>query len=94
MTRGALAGTSLELQVALGYSNPACESARPGRRCVLLFVNTESVFYSLPEGYRARVYVLRLGAQTLVATIEAPAGEFERFAPDAEQVLGTLRPPG
>ncbi len=93
-TRGALAGTSVELQVSLGYPNPACESARPGRRCVLLFVNAESVFYGLPEGYRARVYVLRLGSQTLVATIEAPAAEFDQFAPEAEQVLATLRPPG
>lgn len=93
-TRGALAGTSVDLQVALGYANPACGSTRLGDRCVLLFVNADSVFYGLPEGYRARVYVLRLGSQTLVATIEAPAAEFDRFIPEAEQVLATLRPPG
>jgi len=93
-TKGALTGTSVDLQVSLGYPNPACESARLGGRCVLLFANTESMFYGLPEGYRARVYVLRLGSQTLVATIEAPAAEFDRFAAEAEQVLATLRPPG
>ncbi len=93
-TRGALAGTSVELRVALGYPNPACASTRLGDRCALLFVNAESVFYGLPEGYRARVYVLRLGSQMLVATIEAPAADLDRFVPEAELVLATLRAPG
>jgi hypothetical protein len=91
VTKGALAGTAIELQVSLGYANPACEAARAGRRCVLLFVNTEAVFYGLSEGYRARLHLLRLGQQTLVVAVEAPVADFDRFAPVAEQVMATLR---
>jgi len=94
VTKGALSGISLDLQVSSGYANPACGSAPPGRRCAVLFANADRVFYSLSEGYRARLYVLRLGQQTLVAAVEAPAAEFDRFADAAEQVLASLRPRG
>jgi len=83
---------ALDLQVSLGYPHDGCEGARPDRRCVLLFVNAENVFYALPQGYRALVYVLRLGDQTLVATVEAPPAAFDRFSSLAEQVLATLGP--
>ena len=91
---GALTGSALGAQVSLGYRNPDCETARPGARCVLLFANTDTLSYALSEGFRAAFHVLRLGTATLVAAVEAPVAEFDRFSAQADQVLSTLRPPG
>ena len=92
--KGALTGTALDVRVSLGYPHPDCQAARAGQRCVLLFVTSDQVSYGLQEGYRAMFYVLRLGNETLVTTVEAPVAEYERFAQDADRVLATLRPRG
>lgn len=92
VTKGVLSGTALDVRASAGYTRQDCESARPGRRCVLLFVNAGDVFYAMSEGYRAALYVLRLGDTTLVAVVEAPVADFERFVPAAEQILVTLGP--
>jgi hypothetical protein len=90
VTKGSLPGTALDVRPTVGYLHDDCLAARPGRRCVLLFVNEDGAFYSLAEGFRARFHLLRVGDQTLVAAIEAPAAQFDAFAPVAEQVLATL----
>ena len=46
---------------------------------------------SSPEA-RVRTAALRVGEQTLVLYMEAPAAEFEQFILDADTILWTLRP--
>lgn len=90
VTMGTLAGTAVEARPLAPYLYPDCLGDRPGQPCVLLFLTVDGLPVFVSEGYAARFFFLRTGSDTLVAVIEATAGELAAFAAEADRVLSTL----
>jgi len=87
VTDGELVGTSVEARPRTPYRYPDCQNDLP---CVLLFLSADGLPIFVSEGSVARFHFLRVGSETLVAIIEAPAGQFDGFAAEADRILATL----
>ena len=85
-TLGAVAGTRLDFVVSAGYAAEGCERSS----CVLLFGAAPHSVIGVYAGDRNQVSVFRIGDQTVLVGMSAPADRFDAFAAEATKVIATL----
>lgn len=89
LPKGATAGAQIDFTVSPGYPYENCPTP-----CALLFQLDGNRPAAKQKDERTRYYVFRVGSDRMVATVSAPAADFDAFARLAEQVIASaeLRP--